>query len=161
MVYNQEPRIPITGNDRKPPSAFGGRQLLHQACYGLAPGGRLSALEDAAYYTIFRYGIARENVIPPLKYEPLTEAIKKVAIHQADGYSPLTPYIIPYFRANVLVKIEMVEPDKLPRHGTREQSDSTNSVAAAVPLPRNPTVKNRTPHIIPYFATGLQGGKSK
>ena len=111
----------------------------------------------AAYYTIFCHGIARENVIPPLKYEPLTEAIKKVAIHQADGYSPLTPYIIPYFRANVLVKIEMVEPDKLPRHGTREQSDSTNSVAAAVPLPRNPTVKNRTPHIIPYFATGLQG----
>jgi hypothetical protein len=35
--------------------------------------------------------------MPPLKYEPPTEAIKKVTIHQADGYSPLTPHIIPYF----------------------------------------------------------------
>ncbi len=32
---------------------------------------------------------------PPLKCEPLTEVVRKVAIHQADGYSPLTGDIIP------------------------------------------------------------------
>ena len=32
--------------------------------------------------------------MPPLKNEPLTEAVKKVVLHQADGYSPLTSLML-------------------------------------------------------------------
>ena len=48
------------------------------------------------------------------------------------------------------------ESDVMPRPGTREQSDSTSLVPAAVPLPRNPAVTDKTAQIISVPADAVK-----